>query len=499
VSEYIIKIDSICKSFSNKPVLQDFSLNVESGEFVSVIGRNGAGKTTLFSCIAGLTNFNSGSIAISVDGETQTLQPGTNKLKFPIRMKMGIVFQEETLWPHKTVLQNVMVPLMDTRNKDKNEANNIANEWLDKLKVSKEDFSKYPQELSGGLRRRVAIARTLSTDPDILLLDEVTAHLDPEAVENILGILENQFIKDPNKTVLMVTHRVDFLTRCATKVVILDKGVKIQEGRPYEIFESPQGETIPILQGVIDPAKAEWVLGYQCLASSINISSAMLKQDDIQSSIFHAIAKEVYNLLNKLEPGQPHLVLIITKELSKERKSLLMRAMVKSERFILDGDDVSPIQAVLPGKKKNTTSDKSNIEVEKWIDKIFVEHPQGIEFYSDNELSKSLIAMLFNQRHKPNYHYAKRYPPIEGVYHTQIPIPDSDFMARQAYCEFSKGTNNVYIFPMEWDNNIVGVISIDTYSVQKWPPFVVRYIKLIANLGAIAIKIMETSEKIEGA
>lgn len=506
MSKIAIKIESLSKSYSkDKFALQNISLDIPQGSLIALIGRNAAGKTTLFSCIAGLINFDSGCIRIELDGtKSVLLTPERNTIRGIQRRKIGIVFQEMALWSHFTVLENVIYPLIDIHEYDRDEAESYAKIWLcERLKIEEEYLKKYPHQLSGGFQRRVALARTFVINPDILLIDEIEANLDPEAVEIVLRLLEDNFIHDKKKTVLMVTHRIDFLVRCASKVIVLDNGNLIDEGPPDGILENPNQKTGSFIRDVIDPSRSQWNFAYQCLESSIKITSLTLVEQGIDGNIFQKIAAEVLDLITKLEPNIPHFVLIVTKDPDPDKRDhLYIRGCYKSDEFILNGSKVPKLGDIVDEDKAINEGKKRKVERYKLIENYeqLIAKPKGVLFDSGVALSGSLIAAMFKEEGL-SYRFADTYPPIQGAYNTKIPpLEDS---IKDVYYEFSKEAKNVYLFQMKWEKNgeengeenVVGVLSIDTYSQDKWLPFVVKQIKLIANLGAISIKIHKTRSK----
>lgn len=483
MNDYALKIYSLSKSYIDKKVvLSGLSLDVKKGNLVAIVGKNGAGKSTLFKCIAGILYIDDGYIKLNVNNTDTILNSSTNFIKRDIRKKIGMIFQDSALWPHMNILDNIKRPLIDIHDFNTSEAINKAQEWLGKLNVAEEYFNKFPRELSGGMVRRVAIARTFACDPDLILIDEIEANLDPEAIENVLLLIEDSFIKDPQKTILVVTHRIDFLTRCASSVMVLDKGSIFIQGPPYEVLEIPNTEKAPFLKNIVDPSRSEWIFGYHCLESAIKISSLSLEENG-KRNIFQKVINEISNLIVPIEKNQPHMITIVIRG-SKDNQLLLIKGIFKSKDFILDGDSVSSLGKLVEPKKLcdnlieeyKFTNDFQNILMDDNSEK----------FDTGDEFSGSLIALMFtDRRFELQYEFAS-YPPIPGVFFTQVPVENP--IARLQYYEFSKKTKAVYLFPMEWQEQVIGVISIDTYSSDTWLPFVVKQLKLIANLGAIAIK-----------
>ncbi|MBT7088815.1 amino acid ABC transporter ATP-binding protein, partial [bacterium] len=344
ITNNIIEINSLCKSFGpNVPILDDISLKIPQGSLITIIGRNGAGKTTLLKCIAGLHDINSGSISLNFDPKnTIKFTPSDNSTRNQkYRKKIGFIFQNIALWPHFTILENVARPLIDIHHMPKNDAMMMAHEWIiHKLKLKEYDLSKYPQELSIGMQRRVGIARTFATNPDILLIDELEANLDPEAVENVLSLIQQMFLDDPQKTILMITHRIDFAFNNSTQVIALDKGRVVANDTPEEVLENPHKEKRnKFIKEIIEPYMSKWNFAFQSLETAVNIISLTSQIKDNSLNIFQALSSEVLGLLTKCESDTPHLVTIFTRE-NIGSKELCLKGVSKSPDFVLDGEDV---------------------------------------------------------------------------------------------------------------------------------------------------------------
>jgi polar amino acid transport system ATP-binding protein len=210
-----IKLEKVKKTYNGRDILDGVDLRVRRNEIVSVIGPSGAGKTTLLRLIAGLERPNEGRIV--VEG------------------KVGMVFQHSHLWPHKTVLENVSEALRKDMSNE--EAGAKAKEVLDKLGLEHK-LSAFPDTLSGGEIQRVAIARTLARDPDILLMDEITSALDPVLVNEVLGILRK--LAKEKRTLVIVTHQMTFAREISDRIVFLDNGSIAEEGHPWKILTNPE-------------------------------------------------------------------------------------------------------------------------------------------------------------------------------------------------------------------------------------------------------------------
>ena len=218
----ILEMKNIEKSFGEIEVLKDISVSVNAGEIVSVIGPSGSGKSTLLRCATGLETIDSGEI---------NYQEGAN---------FGLVFQNFNLFPHFSVLQNVMDAPVRVMKKDKAVAKREALHWLDKMGLA-DRADAYPYQLSGGQKQRVAIARALATDPEILFFDEPTSALDPELTGEVLKVIKS--LADLHIAMVIVTHEMAFAKDISDRVIFMADGVIIDEGTPEEVFASTNKRT----------------------------------------------------------------------------------------------------------------------------------------------------------------------------------------------------------------------------------------------------------------
>lgn len=234
MSEHIIDINHLTKVFGGNTILSDLSLSVSKGEVVVLIGPSGCGKSTLLRCLNGLEPIQGGTVSLS--GEL--VEHGKASLH-RVRQKIGMVFQSYDLFPHMTVLKNITLAPMKVQNRDKKEVTERAVELLERVGL-KEKANAYPSELSGGQKQRVAIVRSLIMNPDIMLLDEITAALDPEMVHEVLNVVLD--LAKSGTTMMIVTHEMAFAEAVADRVVFLDGGVIVEEGAPKEFFHNPKTE-----------------------------------------------------------------------------------------------------------------------------------------------------------------------------------------------------------------------------------------------------------------
>lgn len=228
----IIDIRGLHKSFGSFEVLKGIDLSVQQGEVVCIIGPSGSGKSTLIRTINGLTPVNAGEIFI--EGQLIT---GPKFDKLALRRKVGMVFQQYNLFPHRTVLDNVMMAPRLVLKEPKSEVRERARALLAKVRLGDKE-NHYPGELSGGQQQRVAIARSLCMRPDMMLFDEVTAALDPETVKEVLTTIKE--LAADGMTCVLVTHEMGFAREIADRVIFTDAGRIVEAGPPAQIFGDPQ-------------------------------------------------------------------------------------------------------------------------------------------------------------------------------------------------------------------------------------------------------------------
>ena len=224
----ILSLKDVHKSFGHLEVLKGVSFDVFKGEVICIIGPSGSGKSTLIRCINALNDIQSGSITVEgIEVNSPTLD------KLELRKKVGMVFQQYNLFPHKTALQNVMMAPILVLKKEKELAEKQARALIKKVRLlGKED--SYPGELSGGQQQRVAIARSLAMEPDIMLFDEVTAALDPETVKEVLVTIKELAVD--GMTCCLVTHEMGFAREVADRIYFTDNGLIVEHGPPATFF-----------------------------------------------------------------------------------------------------------------------------------------------------------------------------------------------------------------------------------------------------------------------
>lgn len=234
MADTVLEIRNLVKKYDGHIILDDLNLNVQEGEVVVILGPSGCGKSTLLRCINGLEEIQSGSII--VQGKEMS---GVKECAGLFRQKVGMVFQSYDLFPHLSVLGNIMLSPVKVQKRKKDEVKEEALEMLKKVGLS-EKTDSYPRQLSGGQKQRAAIVRALILHPEIMLFDEVTAALDPEMVREVLDVILS--LAKQGKTMLIVTHEIQFAKAVADRIVFIDEGKIAEEGTAKEFFEHPRTE-----------------------------------------------------------------------------------------------------------------------------------------------------------------------------------------------------------------------------------------------------------------
>lgn len=232
----LLRLENITKKYGENLVLDSVSLNVTKGEVCAILGPSGCGKSTFLRCINGLESIQGGKIFF------KDTQIGGENIKVQwtkIRQKIGMVFQNYELFPHLTVLENIILAPMKVENRKKEEAISQALGLLKRVGLEQKK-NVYPKELSGGQKQRVAIVRALCMDPEIMLFDEVTASLDPEMVKEVLDVIKE--LASDGMTMLLVTHEMKFAQNVADRIVFFDHGRIAEIASPQEFFKNPSSE-----------------------------------------------------------------------------------------------------------------------------------------------------------------------------------------------------------------------------------------------------------------
>ena len=250
MSEPLVTIQTLHKSFGDLHVLRGIDFSVDVGEVVCVIGPSGSGKSTLLRCINLLERPESGTVQVA-DVEITDIDCDIDAA----RRQIGMVFQQFNLFPHLTAMENCTVAQETVAKRHKAEAVRIAREMLERVGLA-DKVDQYPAKLSGGQQQRVAIARALCMQPALMLFDEPTSALDPELVGDVLTVMRQ--LAEDGMTMIVVTHEMAFAREVADRVVFMDDGVIVEEGQPGEVIGSPQHErTRVFLKRVLDPTHVQ--------------------------------------------------------------------------------------------------------------------------------------------------------------------------------------------------------------------------------------------------
>lgn len=231
----MLEVKNICKSFDGKEVLKNINLKVEKGEKVIIIGPSGSGKSTFLRTLNLLESIDGGEIIL----ENNKINTKTNIDQY--RQNIGMVFQSFNLFNNLTVKENIMLAPVTLKMKTKEEAEKEAKELLKKINL-KDKANKYPNQLSGGEKQRVAIVRALAMNPKVMLFDEPTSALDPEMVSEVLNLMKD--LAEIGMTMIIVTHEMGFAKEIGSKIVFMDKGKIVEEGNSKEIFETPKSSRL---------------------------------------------------------------------------------------------------------------------------------------------------------------------------------------------------------------------------------------------------------------
>ncbi len=234
MSENIIQLENVDKFFGDFQALKNITLSVKKGERIVVCGPSGSGKSTLIRCINRLEEHNNGTIVVNGHELTSAVKDID-----AVRSEVGMVFQSFNLFPHLTIVKNLMLAPRLVRKASKAEAHETAMRYLERVKIP-EQADKYPSQLSGGQQQRVAIARALCMNPKIMLFDEPTSALDPEMISEVLDVMTD--LAQEGMTMIVVTHEMGFARKVADLVVFMDQGEIVESNTPDEFFDNPRNE-----------------------------------------------------------------------------------------------------------------------------------------------------------------------------------------------------------------------------------------------------------------
>ncbi len=238
----ILRVEELTKAYGENVILKDVSFSVKEGEVIVILGPSGCGKSTLLRCLNGLEEIQGGSVTYRgsrVNGAADRKDRKSAEDLSLIRQKLGMVFQSYELFPHKTILQNVMLAPVKVQKREKAEVREEALSLLRRVGLE-EKADAYPRQLSGGQRQRVAIVRALAMHPEVMLFDEVTAALDPEMIREVLDVLLQ--LAEQGRTMVIVTHEMAFARAVADRVIFMDQGGIVEEGTGSGFFLAPKTE-----------------------------------------------------------------------------------------------------------------------------------------------------------------------------------------------------------------------------------------------------------------
>lgn len=238
----MLEVKNIIKSFDKKQILNNINFKIENGEKVIIIGPSGSGKSTFLRCLNFLETIDGGEITF----EGKQINEKINLDEY--RQNIGMVFQSFNLFNHLTVKENIMLAPVTLKLKSKEDAEKIAKELLKKINLSSK-ANKYPNQLSGGEKQRVAIVRALAMNPKVMLFDEPTSALDPEMVGEVLNLMKD--LANNGMTMIIVTHEMEFAKEIGSRIVFMDKGKIVEQGTPKEIFEAPKSSRLKKFLGNI--------------------------------------------------------------------------------------------------------------------------------------------------------------------------------------------------------------------------------------------------------
>ena len=341
----MIEIKNLKKEYPNVTPLKDVSVKINDGDVISVIGPSGTGKSTLIRCINLLETPTSGQIIL--DGEDITAK-GTDVRR--IRQKMGMVFQSFNLFGHLTVIENLMLAPMDLQGKSKQEAYDKAVELLKRVGLANKALS-YPDELSGGQKQRVAIARTLAMDPEVVLLDEPTSALDPTMVFEVQAVIRD--LSKSGKTMMIVTHEMNFAKAISNRVFYMDEGGIYEEGTPEDIFDHPKKELtrrfikkLKVFETVIDNKDYDFI-GFGAELDRY------LMQNDVTSEVKYRIRLAIEELVQQiLLPIYDKPFIRVKVEYSSENGECEIFISYKGEAFDIHDSDNGISLALLKNTAK---------------------------------------------------------------------------------------------------------------------------------------------------
>jgi polar amino acid transport system ATP-binding protein len=251
MAELMLSLKGIHKRFGDLAVLKGVDIDIAKGEVICILGPSGSGKSTLLRCVNLLAPPEEGEIFVEGNDICKGPGSGTGEQSWElnyVRQRVGIVFQQFNLFPHKTALENVTLAQEKVLGRSKAEARAKATELLERVGLG-DQLGQYPETLSGGQQQRVAIARALAMEPHVMLFDEVTSALDPELVKEVLDTMRE--LAEEGMTMMVVTHEIGFAREVADRVIFMDGGVIVEEGPPAEVLENPKEERTKQFLGLV--------------------------------------------------------------------------------------------------------------------------------------------------------------------------------------------------------------------------------------------------------
>lgn len=361
----MIEIKNLVKTYHVNPIVNNLSTTINDGDIVSVIGPSGCGKSTFIKCINMLERPTSGQIFL--DGEEITA-PGYDLLK--VSRKIGMVFQSFNLFEHMTVIENVMIPQIEILKVSKQEAYDKAVELLKRVNLFQKAFS-YPDELSGGQKQRVAIARTLAMDPDVILFDEPISALDPTMVGEVKAVIKD--LTHTGKTMIIVTHDMDFARTIGNRLFFIDEGNIYEEGIPEEVFANPKKEKtrnfingLKVLELSINNSNYDFYGAYALIDEYCRKNQIDYKKAYHIHSIFEELCQGL--LLKKLKDYKAHFSVVYSQK--EENVSLTVLYGDKPYNVLDENQDDLSLKII-----KGITS-SINYEVsdeEEYVNKLLIE------------------------------------------------------------------------------------------------------------------------------
>lgn len=499
-----ITIANLSKEFRGQPrkALKGISHEIPDQDITVIIGTNGSGKSTLLNCVIGLLPFEQGRIEVeSTCVKYELGSDNTNGIPIDIRKHIGYMFQQKALWQHLTVLQNLLHPLTRVHKLSYPQALERAKEYLELLKVNQDYYNRFPSELSGGEQRKVAIARTLSIKPELLVIDEPEANLDQTARKLILEIIHDEFVSQ-RKTVLMVSHSIDLLEQFTPNILVLHDGRVVESGRGITQLlckEHLTSEEDRIIKQSVDSSSSRWFNANLSLQAAIRISEINIAEKDL-GKLLSEIGKEISKLITRFDPEAQHLLLIATRlKNGSNSAEVRIRCAEKTKGFVLDGAEVSKLGMLVKRDHVDERQGRFIWDFKAEYD-VLLQTNQGITLQRkvDVQGHDSLIDMMFDEKGMGlKYQFTERHPLVPGAYNIKVPIPEGHDDETHSYYEFSKQTRNVYLIGCVVGDEVKGIISIDTHAEKKWSNFIVQQLILVGNMVAIAIKHHEETEVVK--